>query len=129
MTVRVLIVTPWFPNEPTDQSGNFILHSVEALRAAGVTVSVLVVRPWTPKLFGLLHSDWVRPPLRSETFDRDFNLHVAYHASIPRGYWNEVSGPLFRWGTRRAMFRRARGIAAQLVHAHTEAVAYGADPI
>jgi len=129
MTLRVLVVTPWFPNEPTDQSGNFILHSVEALRRAGVTISVLVVRPWTPKALGLLHSDWVRPRLRRETFDPSLGLQVAHYASIPRGYWNEVFGPLFRWGTRRAILRRARTISAQLIHAHTEMVGYGVAPI
>lgn len=129
MTLRVLVVTPWFPNDPADQTGNFVLHSVEALRAAGVALSVLVTRPWTPRIFASLHSDWNRPPLRQEMFDPALNLQVVHFPSIPRNYWSELSGPLFRIGTRGSILRLVRRTPPQLIHAHTEHVGYGVLPI
>ena len=129
MTLRVLVITPWFPNHPADPSGNFVLHSVEALRDAGVDVSVIVTRPWTPRFFGRLHPDWDRPPLRRESFDPALHIELAQFPSIPRSYWNELSGPLFRLGTRIPIDRLARRLAPHLIHAHTESVGYGTLPI
>ena len=129
MTLRALVITPWFPNEPADQSGNFILHSVEALRDAGVVLSVIVARPWTPRPFGWLHPDWNRPPLRMHMFDPNLKLHVSHFPSIPRSYWNELYGPLFRAGTRAPIVCAARQLAPQVIHAHTEAVGYGVLPV
>jgi len=129
MTLRVLVVTPWFPNDPTDATGNFVRDSVEALRDAGVALSVLVTRPWTPRIFASLHSDWDRPPLRREKFDPMLNLEVAHYPSLPRGYWSEAHGPLFRVGTRGSIRRIARRLAPQLVHAHTESVGCGVMPV
>jgi glycosyltransferase involved in cell wall biosynthesis len=129
MTLRVLVITPWFPNEPADQAGNFVLHSVEALRDAGVALSVIVARPWTPRSFGWLHPDWVRPPLRTEMFDPALNLRVVHFPSFPRSYWSELSGPLFRIGTRASIIQVARQMAPHVIHAHTEAVGHGVLPI
>ena len=125
----MLVITPWFPNDPADQSGNFVLHSVEALRNSGVGLSVIVARPWTPRPLGRLHPDWNRPPLRREMFDPNLNLRVAHFPSIPRSYWNELSGPLFRVGARAWIIRVARQMAPQVIHAHTEAVGYGVLPV
>jgi glycosyltransferase involved in cell wall biosynthesis len=129
MTLRVLVVTPWFPNDPTDATGNFVRDSVEALRDEGVALSVLVTRPWTPRIFASLHPDWDRPPLRREKFDPTLNLEVAHFPSLPRGYWNEMYGPLFRVGTRSSMRRIARRLSPQLIHAHTESVGCGVMPL
>src|SRR5271166_4360423 len=116
MTLRVLVITPWFPNDATDQSGNFVLHSVEALCHAGVTLSVIVARPWTPRPLGWLHPDWHRPPLCKRMFNPNLHLHVAYFPSIPRSYWNELSGPLFRMGTRASIIRVAQQMAPHVIH-------------
>jgi glycosyltransferase involved in cell wall biosynthesis len=129
MTLRVLVITPWFPNEPEDQSGNFVLHSVEALHDAGVVLSVIVAQPWTPRPFGWLHSDWNRPPLRRQMFNPNLHLQVAHFPSIPRSYWNELSAPLFRVGTRASIIRVARQMSPRVIHAHTEAVGYGVLPV
>jgi len=68
MCLKILCVTPWFPNKPNQKEGNFILDSVEALAKEGHKVTVLVTRPWTPRIFGLLHSDWIRPPIEKHLF-------------------------------------------------------------
>lgn len=129
MTLRVLVITPWFPNDLADRSGNFVLHSVQALHAAGVALSVIVARPWTPRVFGLVHPDWNRPPLRTAMFDPALKLHVAQFPSIPRSYWNEFSGPLFRAGTRTLIVQLARQMTPHIIHAHTEVAGYSVLPI
>lgn len=126
MAFRILCITPWFPNTPHEQSGNFIFRSVESLVRAGNRVTVLVTRPWTPKIFGLLHSDWIRPALRTEKFDPALNIQVSHYPSIPRNYFCEYAGELFRLGTDRVVRRLVREFSPHLVHVHTELPAFGA---
>lgn len=129
MGLSVLCITPWFPNAPNEQSGNFILHSVRALVKAGNRVTVLVTRPWTPKVFGLLHSDWVRPELQREQFDLGRNIHVVHYPSIPRYYFSRYAGELFRFGTERKMRRLLESVKPDVIHVHTELPAFGAVPL
>lgn len=129
MTLSVLIVTPWFPNHPADQGGNFILHSAEALLGAGVAVAVLVCRPWVPRLFGIFHSDWVRPPLRRDLVDPDLHIGLARYLSLPRSLCNELFGPFFRLTARSAIRRIVRERRIQLIHVHTESIGHAMAPI
>ncbi|MFO1316191.1 MAG: glycosyltransferase [Burkholderiales bacterium] len=125
----MLVITPWFPSRPTDQSGNFVLHSVQALRNAGIALSVIVTRPWTPRMLGKLRPEWDRPPLHRETFDPALHITVSHFPSIPRSYLNEFAGPLFRLGTRASISRQIRQTAPDLIHAHTELAGYAIRPI
>ena len=129
MTPRVLIVTPWFPNHLSDQTGNFVLHSAEALLEAGVAVTVLVCRPWVPRIFGYLHSDWIRPPVQTELFDPILRIELARFINIPRSRCNELFGPLFRMGASSAVHRIVREQAIQLIHVHTESAGYAMAPL
>lgn len=126
MAFRILCITPWFPNTPHEQSGNFILHSVESLVKAGNRVKVLVTRPWTPTIFGLLHPDWNRPALRTEEFDSSLNIEVVHYPSIPRNYFCEYAGQLFRLGTDITIRRLVREFSPHVIHVHTELPAFGA---
>lgn len=126
MGLTVLCITPWFPKTPEEQSGNFILHSVRALVKGGNRVTVLVTRPWTPGVFGLLHPDWVRPPLQMDKFEKSLNIHVVHYPSIPRNYFSEFAGPLFRLGTDRFTKELIDRFEPDLIHVHTELPAYGA---
>lgn len=126
MPYRILCITPWFPNDPNGQFGNFILHSVEALVRGGNRVTVLVTRPWTPWIFGLLHPDWVRPPLQMDKFDPSLNLRVAHYPSFPRNFFCASAGNLYRLGTAGIIRRLIRDFAPDLIHVHTELPAFGA---
>jgi glycosyltransferase involved in cell wall biosynthesis len=127
--MRVLVITPWFPSRPTDQAGNFILHSVEALHDAGMTLSVIVAKPWTPRAFARMRPEWDRPPLQREMFDPALNIDVAHFPSVPGSYWNELAGPLFRVGTRGSIVRAITKTTPDLIHAHTEVAGYAVLPI
>ena len=127
--MRILCVTPWFPNVPTAGHYNYIYHSVDALRRAGHDVTVLVTRPWTPRVFRHIHPDWDRKPLKQELFDPSLNLNVCHYLSIPRNYCYELSGPLYRLGTAHHIRRLIKEHDIQVVHAHTEPVGYAAVPL
>jgi len=126
VSLKVLVVTPWFPNKPADRFGNFVFRSVEATVKAGVTVSVLVTRPWTPRIFGLLHPDWVRPPLREDLFDPALNIRVIHYLSIPRYIFSGVADHLYARGTAATMRNLIDEQGIELVHAHTEGAGYAA---
>lgn len=109
--------------------GNFILHSVEALARSGNEVTVLVTRPWTPGFFGLLHSDWLRPPMDFDSFDPLFKIKVRHYLSIPRHYFQECAGPLYLLSIGATIRKLVHGHGIQIIHAHTELAGHAAIPI
>ncbi|MDD2580814.1 MAG: glycosyltransferase [Desulfuromonadaceae bacterium] len=127
--MNILCVTPWFPNTPTAGHYNYIYHSVNALKQAGHDVTVLVTRPWTPRVFRYINSDWDRKPLHKELFDPDINLNVCHYLSIPRYYCYELSGPLYSLGTAHHIRRLIKEHKIQLIHAHTDSVGYTTVPL
>jgi glycosyltransferase involved in cell wall biosynthesis len=112
--MRILVVTPWFPAEPGDHFGSFVLDSVVALHQLGHQVSVLVTIPWM-----------ARRKVRPEKFHGLPRLEVAGFPSLPRYLLRDLSGPLFRLATDARIRDLARSCAADLIHAHTEDIAYG----
>jgi glycosyltransferase involved in cell wall biosynthesis len=112
--MRVLVVTPWFPSEPGDHFGSFVLDSVVSLLELGHPVFVLVTRPWM-----------ARRKVRPEKFQNLPGLEVAGFPSLPRYLLRDLSGPLFRLATDARIRDFARSCGASLIHAHTEDVAYG----
>lgn len=129
MSFRILCVTPWFPNNRSDGTNNFIYHSIEALRQQGNAVSVLVARPWIPNIFDYLHPDWIRKPVDLDSFDPDIPIRVRYHLSIPRNYFQSVSTCLFRASLAAEIRRMARELDADIIHIHTETTGAAVVPI
>lgn len=126
MSFRVLVITPWFPNKPGEQQGNFIYHSLRALSELGNTVCVLVTRPWTPRIFGLLRKEWIRPPLNPNVFLNLEMVRQVNYLSIPRYILRDLSGSLSRLSTDKVIGKIIRDYDIQIIHAHTEDVGYGA---
>jgi len=118
--LRIVCVTPWFPNTPGDPYYNYIYRSVEAQQARGCAVTVLVTRPWTPRVFGLLHSDWIRPPLQVSQFDSKLQITVCHYPSIPRDLSPELNGLLYRISCRAFLRGLVRANKPDVIHAHTE---------
>lgn len=129
MPLNALIVTPWFPNQPADQGGNFILHSAEALIGSGVSVSVLVCRAWVPRIFGLFRADWNRPPINIGAFDPALRIGLVNYLSVPRSLLNELYGPLLRLVARGAIRTIVQDRGIRIIHAHTEAIGHAIAPI
>ncbi|EKD70706.1 MAG: hypothetical protein ACD_46C00431G0002 [uncultured bacterium] len=44
--MRILYITPWFPNHTNDMAGSFVLDSINALKEIGHAVIVLVAHPY-----------------------------------------------------------------------------------
>jgi len=96
------------------------LTLVEAQQARGCAVTVLVTRPWTPRVFGLLHSDWIRPPLQVSQFDTKLQIAVCHYPSVPRDLWPELNGLLYRISCRAFLRGLVRANKPDVIHAHTE---------
>lgn len=121
--MNILVLTPWFPNHPNDQHGNFVLDSVESLRALGHRIHVLVTRPFVPHF----RSDDKRrscAAIRPEMFQRGFSLACRQYLSIPRSYLRFVSNRLYLMGCAGAVRQAIADNAIDVVHAHTELAGY-----
>lgn len=116
--MNVLVITPWFPDHPNDQHGNFVLDSIEALCAFGHSVHVLVTRAIVPNV-----SNSRRPccnSIQREMFQRGFSLACVGYLSIPRNYFRFVSNRLYVAGCAGALERALKEYSIDVVHAHTE---------
>lgn len=129
MPFKILFITPWFPNNQSDGTYNYIYHSIEALRQKGNIVSVLVTRPWTPRVFGYLHPDWLRNPLDVDSFDPNLSISVRYYPSIPRNCFQYLATWLFRAILSAEIRRLVREIDADIIHVHTETTGIAVVPL
>jgi len=121
--MNVLVLTPWFPDHPNDQHGNFVLDSIESLRALGQRVHVLVTRPFVPHF----RSDAKRrgsTAIKPEMSQRGFSLICRQYLSIPRNYLRFVSNRLYLMGCAGAVRQAIADNAIDVVHAHTELAGY-----
>lgn len=121
--MNILVLTPWFPDHPNDQHGNFVLDSIESLRALGHRVHVLVTRPVVPHF----RSDAKRRgcvAIKAEMSQRGFSLACREYLSIPRNYLRFVSNRLYLMGCAGAVRQAIADNAIDVVHAHTELAGY-----
>ena len=65
----------------------------------------------------------------ADMFNPNLHIHVAHFPSIPRGSGTNYPEPLFRVGTRASTIQVHAQLAPHLIHAHTEAAAYGVLPV
>jgi glycosyltransferase involved in cell wall biosynthesis len=76
---KVVVLTPWFPNQPGDSPGAFVANSALSVQRAGWQVSVQVVRPWVPH-FGQRFANHMA---RGEIDGTAFALATVRSARIP----------------------------------------------
>jgi glycosyltransferase involved in cell wall biosynthesis len=93
--VRICVVTTSYPRLPGDAAGTFVAAQVDALRAAGVEVTV--VSPATVRHYGIAYGDGILQNLR-------------------RRPWLAVAAPMFLVSLAAAARKAARD--ADAVHAH-----------
>lgn len=117
--MNILVLTPWFPDHPNDQHGNFVLDSIESLRDLGHQVHVLVTRPFVPN-FG---SNAKRPgcaAIKPEMYRRGFSLECMQNLSIPRNFLRFVSNRLYLIRCKGEVMRVVKDNDIDVIHAHTE---------
>lgn len=112
--MRVLTLTPWFPDAPGGREGNYIHDSIMALRDEGVIVKVLVTRVWKP---------WQRNVLQHHLFPDDLDLCLVHYPSIPRDYMRSISNRMRFTALYKRVLELAKKHRVQIIHAHTEALA------
>lgn len=112
--MRILCLTPWFPNRPGDRHGNYIFDSVEALTDLGVDVKVMVARAWKP---------WATGTIELGMFDKGLALGVSNYPSIPRNYFQSFNNRLQVAALYGPLIEYARRHSVELIHAHTEGMA------
>lgn len=117
--MNVLILTPWFPEHPNDQQGNFVLDSIESLCALGHRVHVLVTRPFVPNFLSNARRRGCAA-IKPEMFRRGFSLACVQYLSIPRNHLRRVSNQLYLMGCAGAVKRAITEHAIDVIHAHTE---------
>lgn len=121
--VNILVLTPWFPDYPNDQQGNFVLDSIESLCAFGHHVHVLVTRPFVPHFRSGAKPRGCRS-IKSEMSRRGFSLSCVQHLSIPRNHLRFVSNHLYLMGCTCAVKQAIVDNAIDVVHAHTESTGF-----
>lgn len=112
--MRILCLTPWFPDSPGKREGNYVFDSVMSLREMGLELKVLVVRAWKP---------WERRGIHLDEFASDLELKLYHYPSIPRNYLQSYNQRLFSFWMHQKVFDYARAHGVQMIHAHTESMA------
>src|SRR5262249_50345309 len=113
----VLLFTPWFPNSPGEQEGNYIYDSAAALACEGVSVYVLVARPWAPRRS---ERAWCRYSFDPASFSCFSAVRLVHYLSIPRNHLRIVSDRLFDKRVAAPLLSIARKHRVDIIHAHTE---------
>lgn len=121
--MNILVLTPWFPDHPNDQQGNFILDSIESLCALGHSVHVLVTRPFVPH-FRESVKQRCCSAIDREMYQRSFSLACVQYLSIPRNYLRFVSNQLYLLGCAGAVRRALASLHIDVIHAHTESAGF-----
>ena len=124
--MRILIITPWFPAYPDDQTGNYIFASITTLLKLGHTIKVLVTSPWRPPYASLLHSDWRKTKIATDRFSGDLGIEIIEYISIPRNYCRILSNYLYQHRVVPALDRIIEYYKPDIIHAHTELPGYAA---
>ena len=119
--MNIVCLTPWFPSDRGQQTGSFILDSVESLVSLGHQVAVLVTRPLRLS-FGGPHaaSESARHGLLDVAAARGTSITLVVYPSLPRNVLRPLSNWLYHARVAPALAGLARATNAHVIHAHTE---------
>ncbi len=110
MSLKILWVTPWFPSSPEDQQGSYIWDAIQALRASGNEVDILLTQSWRPK----------RNVIHFSQFPADIKIIVKRPLSIPRHYFRALSNWIYLHTLTSLIQKMLRQSHYDVIHAHTE---------
>lgn len=121
--MNILVLTPWFPDHPSDQHGNFVLDSIESLCAVGHRVHVLVTRAFRPK-FSACGTQRGCAAVGREMWQRSFSLACVQYLSVPRNHLRFVSNQLYVLACSGPVQRAVADHHIDVIHAHTESAGF-----
>lgn len=119
----VVVLTPWFPSRPNDPKYTYIYDSAAALARRGLTVHVLVCRPFTPPLVGYFAPEHMRGSIDAAAFGQIASIATVNYASFPRGWLRPLTNSLMFHRIFPVLRSLALRSGAELIHAQTEGMA------
>jgi glycosyltransferase involved in cell wall biosynthesis len=117
---RVLFLAPWFPNAPGDREGIFIYESAAALGRFGLSVAVLVARPWLRSKIGQRRYKSLSERFDAAAFNEFGDLRLVHYLSIPGNRLPKCSARLHDRTVGKALLSFAKAFNADVIHAHSE---------
>ena len=125
----VVVVTPWFPNIPSDRNAAYVYESAAALTRHGTEVHVLVCRPWVPRAMRQRAPEWMRGDVDTSAFTGLASLTSIRYPGFP----GRLLRPMTNFGLdhflRPFVERLLRKTGGRIVHAHTEGFAPVVEPL
>jgi len=118
MTLRVLCITPWFPQHREDQMGNFIFDSVEALSQHNCKVFTAVTH--SIKSSNLIEALFKNHDFSPSHFLPALEVKNIYYWSIPRNYIRHLSNIFYRKRVKNRLVKFVVKNHIDIIHAHTE---------
>lgn len=117
--MKILVLTPFFPENSKDHVGEFVLDSILSLKKENQEIIVIVTRPWIPAILEKLR---LRSKKQADTsrLPTDIKVHVFYCFSIPRYYLAWVSNKIYTKYISVKIIKLARLNQFDLIHAHSE---------
>jgi glycosyltransferase involved in cell wall biosynthesis len=118
--IHVLVLTPWFPNKPSDREGAFIYESALSGVRHGAVVSVLTARPWPAFEAARRGHNAISGQFDPAAFPDFGQVRLVRYASVPGNYLARADAWMHDRTVSRALESMARDTGANLIHVHTE---------
>lgn len=125
--MRILWITPWFPQTPDDSAFTFILHPASALGRTNHPFRVVVLEPALRAIQRASRKKGLIRQFTPPSFDVD--IRKVLFPRIPRLRFLRLSCAMYRAAVRRPLIREIEAFEPDVIHVHTEWGAYGVVPV
>lgn len=118
--MKVLIITPWFPNQRGGWPGGFVADSTLKLVEAGLTVGLLVARPYLPLGIQQLGREDHLGRIERDEFPEIEFFEEARYASIPGSRCLVLKNWMMDLSLKPSVSETVEEFGPDLIHIHTE---------
>ena len=121
--MKVLLITPWFPNKRNGWPGTFVAESAVALANRGVEVGVLVFRAFCPTILEQFVSLEHRGRIQTDDFPELYFVSEHRYPSFPGSRFQGLKNGFQDSAVRRVCEAALDQFQPDLIHIHTEQLA------
>ena len=121
--MRVIIVTPWFPNLRDGWPAPFVAESSIALAKRGAELSVIVLRGWVPPGFESFSSLEHHGEICRTDFPEITRLRTRRYLTLPGELFRVTKNYLLDQAVETALEEEIRIFGPALIYVHTESLA------
>ena len=125
----VLLLTPWFPNQPDGWPARFVSDSALALASEGHRVRIGVLRGYAPQILRELVPPEHRGTIEIHRFERIESIRERRFLALPRGLMRKLTNRALDHAVARMVASFLSERRPDLVLVHTEGLAPGVVPI